>query len=170
MNIEEYRLTDENIPYNTDVHLDAGVYNGLYREKFIEGADAQFNKLLPLLEQPYKYPSQIFPTKSKQIKHPEQTNGEAVEKIAEIIKECGSYSIGLDGYVLNPTTAACKLHNVGYHLSEQTNREAVNDIAEIVAEIWLSGKNDSQVFDYHECSSRQGWIARLYALKWREDG
>jgi len=37
-------LTKEEIPYGTDVHLDAGVYDGLYRKKFIEGAEAQLAK------------------------------------------------------------------------------------------------------------------------------
>ncbi len=42
--------------------------------------------------------------------------------------------------------------------------EGINEIAEIVAEIWLSGKNYSQVFDFHECSKKQGWVARLAQL------
>jgi len=46
--------------------------------------------------------------------------------------------------------------------------ETINDIAEIVAEIWLSGKNDSQVFDYHECNTRQRWVARLAKLQHRD--
>ena len=56
---------------------------------------------------------------------------------------------------------------VGYRLTpvlpEKLREEQINNIAEIVAEIWLSGKNDSQVFDYYECSSRQRWVARLFS-------
>ena len=40
----------------------------------------------------------------------------------------------------------------------------IKEIAEIVAEIWLSGKNNSQAFDFHECSSRERWVARLVKL------
>ena len=40
----------------------------------------------------------------------------------------------------------------------------LKEIAEIVAEIWLSGKNNSQVFDFHECGSRERWVARLVKL------
>lgn len=37
-------------------------------------------------------------------------------------------------------------------------------IEDIVSEIWYSGKNDSQVFDFHECGRRQKWVARLLSL------
>jgi hypothetical protein len=39
--------------------------------------------------------------------------------------------------------------------------EEINDIAEITAEIWRSGKENSQVFDYSECLIRERWVARL---------
>ncbi len=46
-------------------------------------------------------------------------------------------------------------------MGELLTPKEINEIAEVVAEIWLSGKNDSQVFDFHECSTRQRWVARL---------
>lgn len=51
------------------------------------------------------------------------THDKAIEKMRNIIKECGSYSVELDGYVLNPMTAACKLYNAGYR-PPSTDREA----------------------------------------------
>jgi len=39
---------------------------------------------------------------------------EIIEQIAQIVKECGSYSVELDGYVVNPMTVACKLYNAGF--------------------------------------------------------
>lgn len=44
------------------------------------------------------------------------------------------------------------------------DKEQIKKIAEIVVEIWYSGKNDSQVFDFHECNLRQRWVARLVSL------
>ncbi len=37
-----------------------------------------------------------------------------VQELVGIIKECGGYSSELDGYVVNPTTASCKILNAGY--------------------------------------------------------
>jgi len=46
------RLPDDEIPYGTNVHLDALVYDGLYRKKFIEGAESQLSspKLLETVD------------------------------------------------------------------------------------------------------------------------
>jgi hypothetical protein len=52
---------------------------------------------------------------------------EAVEKLAKIIKECGSYCVELDGYVLNPSTAACKVLNAGYLPVEPIKLEVLGD-------------------------------------------
>ena len=38
-------LPEDEIPYGTDVHLDHGIYDGLYQKKFIEGAQAQLAKI-----------------------------------------------------------------------------------------------------------------------------
>ncbi len=37
------RISDEEIPYGTDCHLDAGIYDSLLRRAFIEGAKAQLD-------------------------------------------------------------------------------------------------------------------------------
>lgn len=50
-------------------------------------------------------------------------------------------------------------------MTNQLTKPQVNDIAEIVAEIWRSGKDNSQVFDFHECSVRERWVARLVSLQ-----
>ena len=42
--------------------------------------------------------------------------------------------------------------------------EQDKELIEKIAEIWRSGKDYSQVFDFHECSRRQRWVARLYAI------
>jgi len=34
----------------------------------------------------------------------------------------------------------------------------------ILKEIWYSGKNDSQVFDFFECIGNQRWLERIYQL------
>ena len=47
--IEGLELTDDEIPYKDDVHLAAGVYDGLKREAFIEGYQAQLKKAYPVI-------------------------------------------------------------------------------------------------------------------------
>ena len=44
-------LTPEEIPYGTNVHLDANVYDGLKRKAFIEGAAAQLAHLSAMTEE-----------------------------------------------------------------------------------------------------------------------
>ena len=46
----------------------------------------------------------------------------------------------------------------------ESKDEQIEKMAEIVAEIWRSGKEYSQSFDFYECSLRGRWVARLFNL------
>jgi len=47
--IDGLELTEEEMPYKDDVHLDAGKYDGLKRVAFIEGYQAAVKKALPII-------------------------------------------------------------------------------------------------------------------------
>jgi len=51
-----------------------------------------------------------------------------IKELAEIIKECGEYSVELDGYVVNPATTACKILAAGYRLCVDENGHDLRDL------------------------------------------
>jgi hypothetical protein len=76
-------------------------------------------------------------------------SNDKVKKLEEKIKVCGEYSIELDGYVINPTTVACKLSNDGYvHVEPITDLEG--EIKKIVGDIWTDGARTGNEHLYPE--------------------